>query len=147
MSYDSDGMPVNEEEASYFSTESIPVPLVTVPGRRKFYVVVREDMPAGYQAVQGLHAAVDFVMLYPKEVEKWHTLSNTVIMLGAKDELAIRGLSQEARGYGLKTYLFWEPDVNSFTALALQPSAMAEELVRDLPLLLRKKRFWSSWLR
>ncbi len=108
----------------------------------KLYVIVREDMTPGYQAVQGLHAAVDFCMQHHDPAWRWWIKSNTVVLLGVKNGARLLDYAAIAQRTGIQYTLFYEPDVGTYTALALEPGVRTTELCAKLPLALKKRRWW-----
>lgn len=114
-------------------------PLDAIP---KLYILVREDMSPGYQAVQGLHAAVDFCMQEQDAATRWWVKSNTVVLLGVENKQRLLDYATIAHRTGIKHKLFYEPDVSGYTALALEPGQRTTELCAGLSLALRQKRRW-----
>lgn len=97
----------------------------------RLYIAVREDLPAGLQAAQAVHAAIGFALVHPA------LLPETVILVGVPDELSLAWLVSEAGRSGFGLFAVHEPDLHdSLTAVALEPGAMG--LCRHLPLLLRE---------
>jgi hypothetical protein len=100
--------------------------------------VTRADLPPGTQACQAAHAALDFAVTHPELVAKWHSTSNTLVVLAAPDELALHWLADDARASGFRTVHFYEPDLGDcLTAVALEPAA--HRLVSHLPLALNRR--------
>ncbi len=90
----------------------------------KLYVVVRRDLAAGQQAVQGIHAAVQFQKEHPGTEREWFEKSNTLAFLQAEDEEALERLAEAAGRRGIRFSAFREPDIGDrLTALALEPRA------------------------
>jgi hypothetical protein len=119
----------------------------------KLYVLVREDLRPGQQAVQALHAAVDYVMSRPEAQEWWG--SNTVVVLGVKNRKTLLKYEKMARDLGVPHLTFREPDMwNQQTAMAFESESIyASEheaaqwmtfMVSDLKLALSKKRWWKK---
>lgn len=103
----------------------------------KFYCIVRSDLPAGYQAVQGAHALLDFAVRYPEEIKEWNLNSNYLIMLQVKDEEELLDFLYRANSLGIKTVGFNEPDIgNELTAIALEPGEQSRLLCSGLRLAL-----------
>lgn len=102
----------------------------------KLYLVTRRDLPAGAQAAQLCHAMRAFTAEHPAVDQEWYVKSNTLVLLEAKDEVALRELLHQAREAAVPVSEFLEPDYdNALTALALGPAG--RPLVRRLPLALR----------
>ena len=108
----------------------------------KLYVVTRRDLSPGQQAVQALHAAADHNRLHPIEAQRHARMSNTVVLLAARDERELAFYYYLASKY-TKTTPFFEPDLdNSLTAFAAAPSPR-HDIFAELPLALApKKRWW-----
>jgi peptidyl-tRNA hydrolase len=103
----------------------------------KLYVVTRRDMSPGYQAVQSIHAAQVFAVMFPTLNQKWHEESNYLGFLSVKDEAALIKLARKATLQGLAVAVFSEPDVDwNVTAIAIEASSKARRLCNRLPLAL-----------
>lgn len=102
----------------------------------KLYLVTREDLPPGSQAVQAAHALRAFVAVHPEVDQHWYRTSNTLAFLAAKDEESLWALLNKADQLGLPTAPFYEPDLgNALTAIAIGPQG--RRIVSHLPLALR----------
>ena len=105
----------------------------------KIYVVTRQDLSPGQQAVQAAHALTEFLVEHPEVASQWHTTSNTLALLAVQNEEILRRLKSKARQRKLKHSAFFEPDQdNAMTAVAFEPCAKA--LVRELPLALSEAK-------
>jgi len=94
-------------------------------------VVIRADLPAGLQAVQSVHAALDYAAACPEYRHE------SVIVLAAPDEFALAWLLEHARREGLAAVPFHEADLDgALTAVALEPAA--GRLCSSLPLALKE---------
>lgn len=101
-------------------------------------MVTRADLPAGVQACQATHAALDFALAHPGLVGDWHASSNTLVLLAAPDELALGWLCDDAAAVGLRVVRFHESDLgHALTAAALEPAA--HRFVSHLPLALSQR--------
>jgi len=98
----------------------------------KMYIIVRQDISPGYQLPQAIHAKDEFTHIYPETEGKWYRDSNTLVVLGVADEDELRHLDDAARSLDLRVALFYEPDVDAYTALAIEPGEASAELLRDL---------------
>lgn len=102
----------------------------------KLFLVTREDLPNGVQAVQAAHAMTEFTMKYPEEARDWYLSSNHLALLSVSDEYELEDLLELALSRGFLATPFYEPDrEDEMTAIALEPAAKG--LVRGLPLALR----------
>jgi len=105
----------------------------------KLYIVTRRDIPAGYQAVQSIHAAQEFAVKFPTINKEWQQNSNYLGLLSVRNEVELKRLASKAVKKGLAVSLFCEPDVNwRVTAIAIAPSKKARTLCKGLPLGLRE---------
>lgn len=105
----------------------------TVP---KLYVLVREDLPPGARVAQAVHGAHEFADGCPVEYARWRENSNTVSVLGVRDEPHLRYFVEMAEMWDVPYALFREPDMDGArTVLVLAPSPASQRLTRDLPLL------------
>ncbi len=104
----------------------------------KLYVITRADLSRGYQAVQGMHAALDFAVKFPRITENWNQISNYLCFLSVGSEEELRMLYRQAQQKQIASVLFREPDIgNQATALALAPGLQSRELCDSLQLALR----------
>lgn len=104
----------------------------------KLFLVTRSDMAPGYQAVQSCHAMRQFTADHPEVDSAWFTNSNYLALLSVSDEIELMRLLVAAQDKGLRWSAFREPDVGGkITAIAIEPSPIAAELCKSLPLALR----------
>lgn len=90
------------------------------------------------QACQVAHAALDFTFEHPGVASLWHEVSNTIVLVAVRDELALTWLAADAADAGHAYTAFREPDLDgALTAVALEPAA--HRLVRKLPLALSER--------
>jgi hypothetical protein len=102
----------------------------------KLYLVVREDLSPGQQAVQAAHALREFVSQHPEEDARWYAESNTLAFLATQNEQSLLALVEKAGRLGVPFAPFHEPDRDDeMTAVAFGPSA--RKLVAGLRLALR----------
>lgn len=98
----------------------------------KLYLVTRQDLEPGQQAVQAAHALREFSEHFPQEDRQWYQLSNTLAFLAAPNEDSLKTLLKKARLVGVPVAPFQEPDRNDeLTAVALGPSG--KSLCRRFP--------------
>ena len=102
------------------------------PLANKLYIVVRQDLRRAYQIPQSIHAKDEFTHKYPLLEKKWHEESNTLAVLGVDDTSKLLQLVDELQAAGLKHALFYEPDVEQYTSVAIEPGLVAAELLREL---------------
>jgi len=98
----------------------------------KMYVVVRQDITPGYQLPQSIHAKDKFTHEFPEIEKAWYQSSNTLAVLGVDNEdelLKLVGLVQKEK---LKFSLFFEPDINEYTAVAIEPGQKTSDLLKNL---------------
>jgi peptidyl-tRNA hydrolase len=101
----------------------------------KLYLVTRQDLPPGVQAVQSCHALRQFGAECPDVDKKWFEESNTLAFLSVPDERELGVLYKKAVTRRLPVAAFREPDLeNALTAIALGPSCAS--LTKGLPLAL-----------
>lgn len=85
----------------------------------KLFVIIRNDLSRSQKTVQGIHAAVEFIM---HEKTSWN--NGTVVCLKVSDENELKLLKRtmESRNLSFKTFI--EPDFgDSLTAVAtVQPN-------------------------
>lgn len=106
---------------------------------QKLYVVTRRDLSPGAQAVQGMHALVEFKFEYPEHASAWHAESNTLGFLSVPDEKALNELCGLLFSLDIRHTMFREPDMGyALTALAIEATDQAMESVRPLKVALRE---------
>lgn len=107
----------------------------------KLYLVTREDLPPGSQAVQATHAAIQFVHDHPGAETDWYSSSNTIAFLSVPDEARLCELLRRAEWIGIRTSAFREPDLGgSLTAAAFEPGRASARLLSKLVPALRTCR-------
>ncbi len=103
----------------------------------KLYVVTRADLPFGVQAVQSMHAAIEFAMEHREMTARWFVDSNYLALLSVPNEAALEALLEKARKGGLASAFFREPALNNeLTAIALEPGHRSKRACFGLPLAL-----------
>jgi hypothetical protein len=104
----------------------------------KLYIVTRQDLSLGSQAVQGMHALQEFAIQYPEINKAWHKQSNYLCFLTVPDKDSLIELLGICKEQKIKHALFQEEDLNNeLTALALEPGIKTKKICRGLPLALR----------
>jgi hypothetical protein len=105
----------------------------------KLYLITRNDLSFGQQAVQAAHALQAFNLEWPRQAKTWHDQSNTLALLALPNEADLGVVYERALRKGIPVSAFREPDRgNELTAIALGPSG--KNLCRDLPLALQDTR-------
>lgn len=105
---------------------------------QKLYVVTREDLSPGSQAVQGMHALTEFSMYYKDKYEDWYRQSNHLCFLAVRNELELGVLCGKLFREGIVHSIFREPDLDmSLTAVAIEATDQASAAVAKLSLALR----------
>lgn len=106
--------------------------------QEKLYVVSRKDLTPGQQAVQGKHSLVQFFIMHPDIIQKWHKESNYIVFLEAEDEEHLGQLMADAFEIGIYCAPFHEPDLNhDLTAVTFEPILKTRDLLKGLPLALK----------
>jgi len=106
----------------------------------KLYIAVRADLPAGLVLSQAVHAAIEFALERPEEARAWRDRSNTVAVVAADDERALRELQRDAGIVRTDAVPFFDPDLSpALTAVALHPGQSAKRLCRRMPLALSQR--------
>lgn len=102
------------------------------------YVITRQDLAPGYQAVQSIHAAIQFKFEHPEVSKNWFEQSNYLGLLSVADEQELISLIEQASQKGIKFSVFREPDINDqITAVALEPGNKSKKLCSHLKLALK----------
>lgn len=103
---------------------------------KKLFLITRQDLCHGQQAVQAVHAMREFVQHHPVEDRSWYEESNTLALLAVPDEVSLLHLLKQAELQGVAAAGFREPDrENELTAIALGPAA--RKLCSKLPVALK----------
>lgn len=101
----------------------------------KIYLVTHGNLSAGYQIAQVAHVMADYIMRHPSSASQWHSISNSLIVLEAKDASALSELQERAKNRSMEVQEFREPDLgDEITALAFTPSPKVRRLLSNLPL-------------
>lgn len=102
----------------------------------RLYVIVRGDLPPGARVAQAVHGAHEFSEAHPEKYRIWRADSNTVAILGARDEAHLDEMRDKAEMYGIPAATFREPDLgDSTTVLVLGPHPATRKITGRLPLL------------
>jgi peptidyl-tRNA hydrolase len=105
----------------------------------KLYLITRQDISPGYQAVQSCHAIRQFSEEHPDVDKLWYEKSNTLALLSVEDEHKLIELIVLAKDKGIRWSAFSEPDLDgAITAIALEPSRETSVLCSRLSLALRE---------
>lgn len=90
----------------------------------KLYVLVRNDMPKNYQAVQAGHAVAEHMLNYP---ETWK--NQTLVYLRVENENNLFQYLERVCKIGGKYSPFYEPDMDDqMTAMAVLSDPKVDEL-------------------
>lgn len=105
---------------------------------QKLYVVTRRDLSPGAQAVQGMHALVEYSMYHKEAYLEWFRESNHLCFLSVGDEKELDALCGTLFTHDVVHTMFREPDMGmSLTAVAIEATDRASELVKKLKLALK----------
>lgn len=103
-------------------------------------MLVREDIPSGYQAVMGVHAGIQFAVDYHLKTEQWESSSNSLVILSARDELELIFLFKELDDQDIAVTGFHEPDFNNeLMSVATILNKQQAKILSSKPLLLKDK--------
>lgn len=106
----------------------------------KLYLVTRADLEPGAQLAQTAHVALRFALDRPEEALAWQKGGEVVVVLAARDEIALRSLVFGAALAGCSPSVFYEPDMgHALTAIALASSDVADRFVKRLPLAMSRE--------
>jgi Peptidyl-tRNA hydrolase PTH2 len=95
----------------------------------------------GYQAVQSIHAAIQFKFEHPEISLNWFEKSNYLGLLSVVNEVELIALIEQATEKGIPLSVFREPDIdNQITAIALAPGPQSKKLCSRLPLALKERK-------
>ena len=84
---------------------------------KKLYILIRKDLSASQQAVQGGHALAEFLLEHPTQGKEWG--NHTLIYLGIDSEKELLDWAEVLGWKEMPYSIFREPDIgNQATALA-----------------------------
>lgn len=87
----------------------------------RLYIVVLTSLTPIQKGVQACHAISTFALEHPETTKRWHSTSNTLVML-EHDDLHERAAALEKKGRAVVR--FHEPDMgNLLTAICTEPSS------------------------
>lgn len=102
-------------------------------------MITRSDLSNGYQAVQSMHAAIQFAFEHKEVVGDWYQTSNYLGLLSVANESELTRLAEEAKRHDIRFSVFREPDIdNQVTAIALEPGTKSKKLCSKLKLALKE---------
>lgn len=101
-------------------------------------MITRSDLEPGYQAVQSVHAGIQFAMEHSVIHKEWYEQSNYLGLLSVSNEVELYNLMEQAQRQDIKVSVFREPDIgDQITAIALAPGAKTKKLCGKLQLALK----------
>ena len=108
----------------------------------KLYVVTRKDLFPGAQIAQAIHAITEFGFEHPDVYSNWHSASNYICVLSAKNENELLSLIDRLIKKGIKFSIFREPDLdNEITAIAIEPAIESKKICSSYSLALKEHSF------
>jgi len=81
------------------------------------YLFVRTDLSKPQQIVQTAHAVDEL----NKELGEFTDRTNFMVLCPAFDEWELFDISDYLKHLGIKFHLFYEPDIEGYTAIATEP--------------------------
>jgi len=96
------------------------------------YIVVREDISPGYQLAQSIHAKDQFTHEHKNIEQDWYVRSNTIAVLAVENEEYLLQIAEMAKDQKLAFSLFFEPDIQAYTAIAIEPCDKTTEMLKEL---------------
>lgn len=85
-------------------------------GNPYIYLFTREDLSPPQRIIQTAHAVDEL----SKRLDKGEK-TNSMVLCGAPDANYLQSLSCWLNDRGIDHHMFWEPDVNEYTAIATEP--------------------------
>jgi hypothetical protein len=89
--------------------------------------------------VQSSHAIADFAYTFPTIFKDWKENSNSIISLAVKDLQSLEILCKTLDKKEIKYIKFYEPDINEYTAIAVEPSVISSKVTKYIPLACKKE--------
>ena len=94
-------------------------------------MVVRGDLSTGLQLAQACHAAVG---LCDHTGTGWLPAHPNLVVLAVTSEAALMFEYRRLEAGGVDPVMFYEPDIDGWTAFAVAPDVRARDLLSGLPL-------------
>ena len=104
----------------------------------KLIVITRKDLLPGYQALQSSHAAIQFQYDHPNIASEWNKKSKYLIFLSVENYNEFIKLIKKLINNDIRMSLFYEPDIDEYTAVAIEPGEKSRKLTSNLPLMLKE---------
>lgn len=112
----------------------------------KLYLVTHNQLSSGYQTAQTAHVIAEFYNQQPEAANRWHSLSNSLIVLEAKDAEQLYSLYEQAVEAGHTVTVFREPDLgDAITSIAFNPGQTVPAFLAQLPCAGRKLTNDEQW--
>lgn len=100
--------------------------------------MTRQDLSAGAQVAQAVHACCEFIFKYFDLAQHWNQRSNFIAILAAKDEAALEKLIKTLEQKNIRFAYFRESDLdNQITAVAIEPGERGKKVTSCFPLALK----------
>lgn len=80
------------------------------------YCFIRKDLPLHYQIIQAAHATQEITKEIPHPEKTCH-----FILFEANDEKHLDKIKRKLDMKGIKSHMFYEPDVDQRTSIATEP--------------------------
>lgn len=90
--------------------------MTTENNRPYTYVFVREDLSYAQQIVQASHATLEAGFLFKKPED-----ISSIVLFPAANEKGLFDVSKHLRSNGVEHVMFYEPDIEQYTAIATTP--------------------------
>ncbi len=105
----------------------------------KLVVITRQDLSAGYQAVQSGHAIAAFAVNKRELFDRWQKDSQYLVMLAARNEEHLRDQIGKINKLSVEYVEFTEPDIdNQLTAFCFYADTdKSMKVFSSLPLTLK----------
>ena len=100
-------------------------------------IITREDLTPGYKVVQSAHAIANFAIEHENQFKQWQQTSNYLCCLETS-KLKIDRIISKLDLLRIKYSVFFEPDINDMTAIAIQSISrdLHKKLFKNLKLTL-----------
>jgi len=103
----------------------------------KLRIVVDQTLKPGQQIAQALHAAIEFLFVYPEQSNTWHCLSNSVVVMNCEPE-ELPKLLDRCKKKNVQYSTFMEPDMdNRLTAVCIEPTRTGKKCTSNYKLAMR----------
>lgn len=105
----------------------------------KLIIVTRSDISPGDQLAQSTHSVADFAVEHTEKFIQWKKESNSVVCLAVPNEKSLLKLYEKLKDR-TEVSLFFEPDIDGYTSMAVYGTPQIRKKLSYLPLSLKAEK-------